>query len=238
MSRARLTQLSGLVALTALGGCLGDPSPRPSPDFPAAAFPAWSESDGAYRFYPGDSFRLDVRTAPELSADLTIGPDGRVTPPVIGPVMAAARTAAELQASLEAAYSSELVDPALTITPTAYGSQKIFVGGEVRQPGVFALPGEIDPLQAILLAGGWTDKGRPTHVIVMRRAPGGQLQSRIIDVKHGLARQSLDEIGPLQRFDVVYVTRKPIADQNLFMKQWIRNALPIDFFLVYDIGRD
>jgi hypothetical protein len=52
------------------------------------------------------------------------------------------------------------------------------------------------------------------------------------------ARQSLDEIGPLQRFDVVYVTRKPIADQNLFMKQWIRNALPIDFFLVYDIGRD
>jgi polysaccharide export outer membrane protein len=42
-------------------------------------------------------------------------------------------------------------------------------------------------------------------------------------------------VGPLHRFDVVYVTRKAIADENLFMKQFIRDALPIDFSLFYDV---
>jgi len=102
---------------------------------------------------------------------------------------------------------------------------------------VFELPGEIDPLQAILLAGGWTDNGRATHVIVMRRGPQGRLLTRVVDVKHGLAQRSLYDIGPLRRFDVVFVTRKAIADENLFMKQWFRDALPIDFSLFYDVAK-
>ncbi len=242
MSRARRFLGGVCLALTALGGCQGDPASRQSPtypsaDFATAPFPQWSASDPAYRFFPGDRFRLDIRTAPELSADVTVGPDGRISLPSMAPVMAAALTVADLQASLEQLYASELIDPSLTITPLDFGSQKIFVGGEVRQPGLFDLPGEIDPLQAILLAGGATHEGRTTHVLVMRRVPGGELQTRIVDVKRDISGQALRDVGPLQRFDIVYVSRKPIADQNLFMKQWIRDALPFDFGLFYDIAR-
>jgi polysaccharide export outer membrane protein len=233
MLRLCFQGLVGLAGLAMLAGCAGDPAPRPSADFPHTFFPNWASQDEAYRFYPGDRFRMDIRTAPELSADLVVAPDGRVVLPTVGPVMAAGRKVKELQAAAEDIYSNELLDPALVITPTAFGSQKIFVGGEVKQPGVFDLPGEIDPLQAILLAGGWTDRGKPTNVIVMRRAPGGELMSRAVDVRSALGKQSLSDIGPLKRFDVVYVTRKAIADQNLFVQQFIRDALPFEFTLFY-----
>lgn len=229
--------MTGVAAAALLGGCMGDPTPRQSPNFPVQTYPAWSARDPAYRLYPGDKLRVDVRTAPELSADLTIAPDGRVTLPTLGPVMIGGHDVAGAEAALSRALSRELLDPAVVITATEFGSQKIFIGGEVREPGVFDLPGEIDPLQAIVMAGGWTDEGKPTKVIVMRRAPGGELMTRVVDVRNGLARQDLYDVGPLRRFDVIYVTRKAIADENLFVRQFVRDALPIDFSLFYDVAR-
>lgn len=237
MSGVRPSALFGLAGLAALSGCLGDPLPVQSPDFPIASYPAWRQEDAAYRFYPGDKLRMDVRTAPELSAELTIAPDGRITLPTIGPVLAGGQTVRELQASLEEIYANELRDPSLVITPMEFGSQKVFVGGEVKAPGVFELPGEIDVLQAIVMAGGWTETGAPTKVIVMRRQPGGEMMTRVVDARGGLARTALYDIGPLRRFDVVYVTRSAIADQNQFVQQYVRNALPVDFSLFYDVAR-
>ena len=237
MSELRPFALAGLAGLAALSGCIGDPLPAQSPDFPIASYPSWRADDAAYRFYPGDKFRMDVRTAPELSAELIVAPDGRIVLPAVGPVMASGQTVQELQAALEDVYANELRDPAMIITPTEFGSQKVFVGGEVKEPGVFELPGEIDVLQAIVMAGGWTLESEPTKVIVMRRQPGGQMMTRVVDARGGLARQALYDIGPLRRFDVVYVTRSAIADENQFMKQYVRDALPIDFSLFYDVAR-
>jgi protein involved in polysaccharide export with SLBB domain len=229
--------VAGMLLSGLLAGCLGDPLPAQSPDFAMTPYPDWRAEDQFYRFYPGDKFRVDVRTAPELSSEMTIAPDGRVSLPTIGPVMASGKTMRELQASVEEIYGNELRDPSVVITPMDFGSQKVFVGGEVKQPGVFELPGEIDVLQAILLAGGWTEEGSPTQVIVMRRKPGGEMMTRVLDVRNGLARQALYDIGPLKRFDVVYVTRSWIADQNQFVRQYVRAALPIDFSLFYDVAR-
>jgi polysaccharide export outer membrane protein len=237
MSRLRLSALSGLFGLAALPGCMGDVLPQQSPDFPTISYSNWRSQDGAYRFYPGDTFRIDVRTAPELSGELTIAPDGTIALPTIGPVTASGRTVRELQNQIEEIYANELRDPSLVITPTGFGSQKIFVGGEVKHAGAFDLPGEIDVLQAIMLAGGWTDAAKPSHVIIMRRGPGGELMTRVVDARSGQNRRGLGDIGPLQRFDVIYVTRTAIAEQNLFVKQWIRDALPFDFTLFYDIAR-
>ena len=53
-----------------------------------AGHPDWSTKDAADGFHPGDTFCIDVRTAPDLSGELTIGPNGRVTPPQLSAVMA------------------------------------------------------------------------------------------------------------------------------------------------------
>ncbi len=237
MPRTYRSLLGGAVGLAALSACIGDPLPKQSQDFPRQSYPEWSLRDPEYRFYPGDTVRIDIRTAPELSGERTLAPDGRLALPMVGEVMAGGMTGSQLQAALEHLYARELLDPALTVTPVKLGSQKIFVGGEVKSPGVFELPGEIDVLQAVVMAGGPTDAGRRTHVVVMRREPGGRMVTRVVDVQNGVAKSSLYDIGPLRRFDVVYVSRKAIADENLFVKQWVRDALPIDFSLFYDVAR-
>lgn len=207
----------------------------------SAVFPQkeWRHEDGKDAFYllaPGDQLDIIVHTAPELSRTITVGPDGRFRMPYSPPVLAAARTVDEVRESVQFAMSRELNDPDVDILLVGTASQRVFVGGEVENPGMFDMPGLIDPLQAIIMAGGVTDTGRSRTVILMRRMPGGELKSAVFDLKAGIYDPSLADWAPLRRFDVVYVTRKPIADQNLFVRQYVRDALPIDFSLFYDIA--
>ncbi len=225
---------SGAVILAA-SACA---TPQPSDSvakFPPLEFSEWKQDDARYRFFPGDKLAINFLTAPELDVELTVAPDGRITLPLMGPVVVANLSVGELQDILRKVYESELVDPSLTVTATEFASQQIFVGGEVRQPGVYPLPGQIDPLQAILMAGGATEASKQQQVIIMRRAPGGQVMTRVVDAHNALRNPQELAIGPLQRFDVVFVSRKRIANENLFIQQFILNALPIDFTFYYDL---
>jgi len=185
---------------------------------------------------PGDQLDVIVHTAPELGRTITVGPDGRFRMPYSPPILAAARTVDEVRESLRFAMSRELNNPDIDILLVGTPSQRVFVGGEVANPGLFDMPGLIDPLQAIIMAGGVTDEGRVRTVVLMRRMPGGEVKSAVFDLKAGIYDPSLADWAPLRRFDVVYVTRKGIANQNLFVRQYVRDALPIDFSLFYDIA--
>lgn len=207
----------------------------------SATFPQkeWRHEDGADAYYllaPGDQLDIIVHTAPELNRTITIGPDGRFRMPYSGPILAAARTVDEVRDNVQFAMARELNDPDIDVLLTGTASQRVFVGGEVTNPGMFDMPGLIDPLQAIIMAGGVTQTGRKNTVVLMRRMPGGDVKSAVFDLKAGIYDPNLADWAPLRRFDVVYVTRKPIADQNLFVRQYIRDALPIDFSLFYDIA--
>ncbi len=218
-----------------LSACQTD-APIESPDFPEKE---WRHEDGADAFYllaPGDELEIIVHTAPELSRTVTIGPDGRFRIPYSGPITAGAQTIEDVQASVQLAMASELNDPDIDILLAGTASQRVFVGGEVTNPGMFELPGLIDPLQAVIMAGGVTDEGRASTAVLMRRMPGGDVKSAVFDLKAGIYDPPLADWGPLRRFDVIYITRKPIADQNLFVRQYVRDALPIDFSLFYDIA--
>ncbi|MCF6329134.1 MAG: polysaccharide export protein [Henriciella sp.] len=199
----------------------------------------WRHEDGrdaTYLLAPGDELDIIVHTAPELSRTVIIGPDGRFRMPYSGPITASARTVENVRTAVQVAMASELKDPDIDVLLTGTSSQRIFVGGEVTSPGMFDLPGLIDPLQAIIMAGGITDAGRSKSVVLMRRMPGGEVRSAIFDIKTGIYDAEFAHWTPLRRFDVIYVPRKPIADQNLFIQQYIRNALPIDFTFYYDVA--
>ncbi len=211
-------------------------APVQSPLFPQKD---WRHEDGRdllYLLAPGDELEVIVHSAPELSRTVTIGPDGRFRMPYSGPITAAARTVENVQTALRVALASELKDPDIDVLLTGTASQRIFVGGEVATPGMLDLPGLIDPLQAIIMAGGITDEGRSKQVVLMRRMPGGEVKSAVFDIKSGIYDPEFAQWTPLRRFDVIYVPRKPIADQNLFIQQYVRNALPINFSLFYDVS--
>lgn len=211
-------------------------TPQPSESFPQQAWLTESASDPAYILAPGDRLELTVYTAPELSREVIVSPDGRLRLPLIEPVAAAGRTPEDVEAVIRTAYGTQLVRPDLDLLVTEFASQKVFVGGAVTSPGLFDLPGQIDPFQALILAGGRTDQARTGEVFVMRRLPGGELRTAVFNIDAGLRDPELAAWGPLQRFDVVYVPRSAIANQNQFIQQYVRNALPIEFSLFYDIS--
>lgn len=204
--------------------------------FPEKEWRHEDSHDPQYLLAPGDRLEIIVHNVPELSRTVTIGPDGRVRAPYSGPIRASARTVEDVRADLIYAMRHELRDPQIDVLLTETTSQRVFVGGAVAQPGMVELPGLIDPLQAVIMAGGVTTEGRAQQVVLMRRMPGGEVKTAVIDLEAGIYDARYANWTPLRRFDVVYVTRKPIADQNLFVQQYIRNALPIDFSLFYDIA--
>ena len=198
-------------------------------------FQPYSPSLPNYRIYPGDQLEITVYSAPELSRTVTVGPDGRIHMPLLPPVMVANRTLPEVNQLIRNELGSRLVDPSLDVFVTEYGPQQVFVGGEVGQPGIVELPGQIDALQAVIMAGGFTSNAHEQQVILVRRQPDGEISSWSIDVRSGWHDPQLANLGPLHRFDVIYVPRSPIARHNLFIQQYIREALPIDFSLFYDV---
>jgi protein involved in polysaccharide export with SLBB domain len=214
------------------------PSPVATPDFPAVPlFPTWTDQDDGYRLYPGDVIDFQSSGAPELNRKLTVAPDGRIHPPLVAAVMAADRTPDELKATLQAQYASQLRNPAINLAPESFASQKVFVGGEVSKPGLYDLPGEIDPLQAVMLAGGFLNSARREEVVVLRRGAGGQPFMRIFDMKAVFARENaFAELPRLRRFDVVWVPRSRVSEVGQFTQQFVREALPVTVGFNYSIG--
>ncbi|MEO9969080.1 MAG: polysaccharide biosynthesis/export family protein [Hyphomonadaceae bacterium] len=227
--------ISCLALSLLLMGCAEQP--KTSPDFPTAAWQGYDGLDAPYILWTGDTLDVDVATAPELSReDLIIAPDGRISMPLIGSVRAAGRSAEQVRDELMHAMSSQLLDPRLTVSATAFGSQRVFVGGQVDTPGIIDLPGQIGPFQAIIMAGGLTSEANAKQVLLMRRIPGGEVKTAIYNIHEGILDPAAAQWGPLQRFDIVYVSTKWIAKENLFVQQYIRNALPVDFSLVFDLA--
>ncbi|MGQ0534405.1 MAG: polysaccharide biosynthesis/export family protein [Caulobacteraceae bacterium] len=219
-------------------GCLAGPAPvAQAQTEPVPAAMTYSDATPAYRFFPGDEVEITVFSAPELSRSARIGPDGRLALPLIGAVRAADLTAEELHDILVAAYATHLRMPELTVTPRAYASRQVFVGGEVARPGIYEMPANIDAFQAIALAGGFLPTAHHRDVLVLSRA-GGETSVSEIDLSMRAVRNGLPGAQPLQRYDVVYVPRSRIAQVNLFMQQYVRDALPVQFSFYYDLRGD
>ena len=229
-----------LLALAAtffmFSACTADPVA--TPEFPKIE---WNQSDGyddRYLLAPGDTIEVSVLYAPELSRTVVVAPDGRVRIPYSGPIAATGRTVDEVRIAFNKALGRELKNPEVEVIATEFASQRIFVGGEVQAPSIYDLPGQIGPLEAIVMAGGFTDEARDTAVVLMRRIPGGEVRSEVIDIKSGVFNAQLANWGPLRRYDIVYVPKSKIAEENLFVLQWFRAALPVEFRAFYDVRND
>jgi len=219
--------------------CLAGAAPVARAQSTVVSVPTLSYSDEtpAYRLFPGDEVEINVFSAPELSRTARIGPDGRLALPLIGAVRAADLTAEELHDILVAAYASHLRMPELTVTPRSYASRQVFVGGEVARPGIYEMPANIDAFQAVALAGGFLPSASRRNVLVLSRANGANAVSEV-DLSMRALRSGLPNAAPLQRYDVVYVPRSRISQVNLFMQQYVRDALPVQFSFYYDLRGD
>lgn len=236
-SAGRAVALGLLVCLNACASApdLLSPSPSPTARFPDIAYANWTETEPAYRLYPGDELEVQAPSAPELNKTVTVGPDGRVTLPLLAPVMVAQRTVRDAELILSRAYASVLLRPDIQIIVKA-APLKVFVGGEVDKPGVYDMPGDINALQAVILAGGFKLSAKRGQVVIIRRAPDGRAMMRTADLRHGISDPGRSDSVPLRRFDIVYVPRTSISEAGLFVQQYFRDLVPVQVGFDYSSG--
>lgn len=226
-------RLLACVLVLLVGGCAQHLSIVPTH---IQGFATWSDAIAPHRLAAGDDVELKFLFNPDLNARLTVGPDGRMTAPLLGPVQASGLTIAEFTKQLEQAYAPKLRVPTLDVVVRLYASSRFFVGGEVKAPGVLPLVGPIDVLQGVVMAGGFLPTARTDEVVVIRRRADNVPMLRTVNVNRYAGQATVADDFPLQPSDVIFVPRSDIAELDLFVDQYLNQSLPFTRSLNYNLG--
>lgn len=141
------------------------------------AQPAAQSDTGAivrYEVQPSDLLQVSVWKEPELTQQVLVRPDGAFSFPLAGDVGAVGKTVEELRLELVERLSRYIEDPVVTVTVLEIRGNKIYVIGQVNQPGEFIVNPRVDVMQALSLAGGTTAFASPSEIFVLRRDNGQQ----------------------------------------------------------------
>jgi polysaccharide export outer membrane protein len=91
------------------------------------------------------------------------------------------------------------------------------------------MPGGIDAVQAVLLAGGFKISANTSQVVIIRRGPWGRPMTRTADLRRAIFDPGHGDAVPLRRFDIIYAPRSTIADIGVFVQQYLRDTIPVQF---------
>jgi polysaccharide export outer membrane protein len=157
-----------------------------------------------YRIGNGDEITLDFSGRPEMQAKLTVGPDGRITLPLVGDILVADRTRVEAAKTVETALAEFYSNMAVMVTVTRYTANRILVLGAVDHPGMYTFDGTPTLLEALSkgLETGASKIGQmPERCAVYR----GRDQVVWVELKTMLESGNIAADLRLRRDDVVYV---------------------------------
>jgi protein involved in polysaccharide export with SLBB domain len=219
-----------LCLITGCGPVVKNSALADKADFQGAHMPSYPLPE--YRIEPGDTLDIKFFYNPELNELLIpVRPDGRISLQLVGEVTAAGQTPVELTKSLEEKYSVELKKPQVTIIVRSFGtSQAVFVDGEVNGPKLINIITPMTVMQAISQAGGFKmDTARQYEVIVIRRGPDHKPIIQTVNLEKAIDGTDMAQDIFLRPFDIVFVPRTPIANANLWVRQYIRGLIPVNF---------
>jgi polysaccharide export outer membrane protein len=226
----RASVILGLIL--GLGGTRAEPmltEPRPSMQQPEAAMGAGEtvapSGDFDYVLQRGDEISIKIFNLPELDETLKIRPDGRISAVLLDDVDAAGLTTDQLDALLTELYSQFYRDPQVTVIVRDFANLKVYVGGEVANPGPLDLTGKLTALWAVLQAGGFRNTARTDSVILLRKGNNDVTMVSKLNLKEVMNKGTPDVV--LRPFDVVYVPMSRIAKVNKFVDQYMVQLLPI-----------
>ena len=190
-----------------------------------------------YRIGPGDELSVSFPYNPELNHDGPVGPDGRFALPQVGNILVAHATIGEATAAISDRLRTAgiVADARPSVTIRIYGAA-VYVGGEVRTPGLVRLTAGMDPLQAVIVAGGMLDTAKSKRIVIIRRGPDGVPVQHYVDLhaylRHGLA----NGVDPLVAQDVVFVPKSSIAEADVWVDQYLNKLIPFNKSLDYTVG--
>jgi polysaccharide biosynthesis/export protein len=121
-----------------------------------------------YRLVPGDKLRIEVYKDAQLSQNVQVRPDGKITLPLANDVDAAGQTPTELREAIVAALKPFMSNPTVTVMVVETVPPVVYVMGEVNSAGPQPLVGKMDVLQALATAKGFKDFADTKNIVIRR----------------------------------------------------------------------
>jgi polysaccharide export outer membrane protein len=121
-----------------------------------------------------DVLDISVWKEPDLTRSVPVRPDGKISLPLLNDVQAAGLTPSMLAAQITESLKKFVTNPQVTVIVSAINSQRVYILGEVSRAGAYPLLPQMNVLQALSSAGGFTQFANPKKIYVMRTANGKQ----------------------------------------------------------------
>lgn len=183
--------------------------------------------DEEYTLGAGDEISLDFPGRPELSRKYVVGPDGRITLPIAGPLMVANLTRAQASKAIVDALAADYNNLSVTVNVDKYGSNRVTVLGNVKSPGVLNFDSTPTLLDAVSRAGLESTvankDGLPDKVMIYR----GNDQVMQVNLRSLLRSGNAMADVRLRRNDIIFVPSQ--SDQFVTVMGEVRNpgAIPL-----------
>ena len=193
-----------LAAGTLLGGCGVLNSYPPAPATVEA-------QDHRYKIGPLDTLNILVWRNPDLSATVSVRPDGRISSPLVEDLMAAGRSPVDLARDIEKTLAKFIREPVVTVVVGGFQGiypEQIRIVGEAAKPQAVPYRQQMTILDVMIAAGGLTDFADGNGAVLVRGAEGGKQYS--VRLKDLLKRGDISANVAVKPGDIV------IVPQSLF----------------------
>jgi polysaccharide export outer membrane protein len=147
------------------------------------------ETNPRYLIAPDDILNVVFWREDQMSGEVVVRPDGKISVPLLNDVQAAGLTPEQLRDSLVTAAAKFMDDPNATVVVKQINSRKVFITGNVMQPGVHPLTSQMTVLQLLALAGGLQEYAAADDIVIVRLEDGNTQHYRfnygdVISQKH------------------------------------------------------
>jgi polysaccharide export outer membrane protein len=197
--RRRALLVVPMIALGAVAACSTRASYPPAPQ-------AVDAPSLRYKIGPLDTLNVVVWRNPELSATITVRPDGMISMPLVEDMQAAGRNPADLSRDVERALGKYIREPVVSIVVSTFQgvySDQIRIVGEAAKTQAVPYRQNMTMLDVMIQVGGLTDFADGNGAILIRGAEGGKQYS--IRLKDLLRRGDISANVAMMPGDVIIV---------------------------------
>jgi polysaccharide export outer membrane protein len=166
--------------------------------------PSFAQQPSPYLIGATDVLNIYVWKEPDLTQDVTVLPDGKITFPLIGEIQAQGRTVTELKKAISDKLKDYVTAPEVTVVVRQVNSRRIYTLGKLNTPGPYALAPDMTVIQALSVAGSFAEWADEKNIRVIRREGGKEIQYRF-NYKDFIAGKDIEQNILLKPNDTIVV---------------------------------
>ncbi|MGQ0735862.1 MAG: polysaccharide biosynthesis/export family protein [Acidobacteriota bacterium] len=136
------------------------------------------ETPPDYLIGPDDVLTIVFWREKDMTTEVSVRPDGRITLPLLNEIKAAGLTPEQLRKNINDAAERYFTEPTVAVVVKQINSRKVFITGQVAKPGVYPLTSPISVLQLLTIAGGVLEYADEKHITVLRTENGRPMSYR------------------------------------------------------------